>query len=327
MRDVAQAVGMSSMTVSRALKDDASVSAKTRARIQKVAGELGYVYDANAQAFRTQKSGFVGVTLPSIDNASFASTFRALSDGLDRTGLQILLGSTNYSVEKEAKLVRQLLARNPEAMVLTGGHHTQAARDLLAGQGVPVIETWDLPDQPLGHVVGFSNATVMDPLIKALVARGRRRFGFLGASAGADLRGAARRDGAIAIARSMGLPEMALIDAGPAPVSLRSGAKAAEQNLATLKSLDALLCVSDPLAFGAMQVCRQAGISVPEDLAITGFGNFELSAVSDPKITTIDVQPEKIGAHVAALLLDRAALVGSPIVQLIEPRLIDGETI
>ena len=133
MRDVAQAVGMSPMTVSRALRDDNTVSAQTRARVRQVAQELGYVYDSTAQAFRTQKSGFVAVTLPSVNNANFAETFRALSNGLGQAGVQLLLGSTNYRVDKEEELARQLLTRNPEALVLTGGHHTDATRQLIRG--------------------------------------------------------------------------------------------------------------------------------------------------------------------------------------------------
>ncbi|MEL6466571.1 MAG: LacI family DNA-binding transcriptional regulator, partial [Pseudomonadota bacterium] len=82
MRDVAEAVGMSPMTVSRALREDRTVNTKTRARVRQVADELGYVYDSTAQAFRTQKSGFVAVTLPSVNTANFAETFRALPNGL-----------------------------------------------------------------------------------------------------------------------------------------------------------------------------------------------------------------------------------------------------
>jgi len=161
MRDVARAVGVSPMTVSRALRDDATVQAKTRARVHEAAQRLGYVYDSTAQVFRSQKSGFIAVTLPSVNNANFADTFRALSEGVEAMGLQVLLGSTNYRTEKEEHLVRQLLARNPQVLVLTGGHHTPATRDLIRNKGLPVIEMWDLPDDPLGHAVGFSNAQAM----------------------------------------------------------------------------------------------------------------------------------------------------------------------
>ena len=109
MRDVAKAAGVSPMTVSRALRGDTMVNQKTRDLVRNTAARLGYVYDTTAQAFRSQKSGFVAVTLPSINNANFADTFRGLSETFGDLGLQLLLGSTNYDVE--AELFQGILTR------------------------------------------------------------------------------------------------------------------------------------------------------------------------------------------------------------------------
>ncbi len=304
MRDVARFVGMSPMTVSRALRDDPTVNDDTRAKIRKAAQQMGYVYDTTAQAFRTQKSGFVAVTLPSVNNANFAETFRALSNGLGAADLQLLLGSTNYSVEKEEQLVRQLLARNPEALVLTGGYHSQATRDLVKAAALPIVEMWDLPEDPLDHVVGFSNAAAMTLIVDHLVETGRRKLAFVGASLGADMRGAERREGALKAARKHGLPEVAIIDAGPAPVSMRHGLAAIENIGPDVAQFDALVCVSDPVAFGCMSALQRMGLSVPDDIAITGFGHFEVAKITNPQITTINVQAEDIGRKVVAVLAD-----------------------
>lgn len=302
MRDVAQAANLSPMTVSRALRNDQTVSAKTRDLIQRTAAELGYVYDSTAPAFRSQKSGFVAVSLPSINNANFAETFRGLTAGLDGQEIQLLLGSTNYQVDKEFTLVQQLLARKPEAIVLTGGHHLPQTRQLLQAARVPVIETWDLPADPLGHVVGFSNGDAMAPVVKHLVAQGRRKLAFLGASAGGDMRGAARRDGVVHKARELGLPEVTMIDAGQAPVSMKQGAEAVSRMGRDITRFDALVCVSDPVAFGALNACHRLGLDVPGDIAITGFGNFDVAIVSHPQITTVNVHAGKIGLKVAQVL-------------------------
>ena len=302
MRDVARAVDVSPMTVSRALRGDETVSTKTRAQIEEAARRLGYVYDTTAQAFRTKKSGFVAVTLPSINNANFAETFRGLSDGLKESGLQLLLGSTNYSVANEEQLVRQLLTRNPEAIVLTGGHHTDVTCELLQASRVPVIETWDLPAKPLGHVVGFSNAAAMELVVAHLVERGHSKLAFIGAGQGEDLRGAARRDGAIAAAERLGLPEIEVIEAGPAPISMKQGADVVARLGTTISSFDAVICVADPVAFGVLSECRRLGLDVPGDLAITGFGKFDVSQVSYPQITTVAVHATEIGRAVAEIL-------------------------
>ena len=302
MRDVARALDVSPMTVSRALRDDKTVSAETRDRVRRVADELGYVYDTTAQAFRTQKSGFVAVTLPSINNANFADTYRALTNGLADTGMQLLLGATNYRIEREEVLVRQLLTRNPEALVLTGGYHSEATRDLIKARGLPVIEIWDLPTDPLGHVVGFSNAKAMEVIVGHLAAAGRRKLAFVGATEGSDLRGADRRAGAIKAAKQLGLPDVTLLDAGEAPVSMRQGAALVARLGTALLDFDAIVCVSDPVAFGVLNECRRLGLDVPAQLAITGFGHFDVAAISEPRITTVDVNARQIGAITAEIL-------------------------
>jgi len=304
MRDVARAVGVSPMTVSRALRDDETVSADTRNRIRQVADDLGYVYDTTAQAFRTQKSGFVAVTLPSVNNANFAETYRALSNALADSGMQILLGATNYRIEREETLVPQLLSRNPEALVLTGGYHTDATRDLIRARGLPVIEIWDLPPEPLGHVVGFSNAQAMGEIVDHLVQSGRRKLAFVGASEGGDLRGADRRAGVLAAAGAHGLPDVTCLDAGEAPVSMRQGAQLAARLGKDLLAFDAIVCVSDPVAFGIVSECKRLGIDVPNQLAVTGFGHFDVAAISEPRITTVDVDAARIG-QVAGQMLEQ----------------------
>ncbi|MGX9356783.1 LacI family DNA-binding transcriptional regulator [Roseobacteraceae bacterium S113] len=302
MRDVARAVGVSPMTVSRALRDDQTVNQATRDKIRSVAQDLGYVYDTTAQAFRRQKSGFVAVTMPSLNNANFAQTFRGLSDRLGESGIQLLLGSTSYSVEREEALVNQLLTRNPEALVMTGGHHTEEVRAMIRARGLPVIETWDLPPEPLGHVVGFSNADAAALLVHHLADTGRRKLLFVGAQDGADYRGMARRAGVMRAAQDLGLPQVDILEAGPAPVSMRHGNAALERFGMAVGKYDAIVCVSDPVAFGCLSACQRLGLSVPGDLAITGFGNFEVAQISHPKITTVAVSAEEIGHHVAGLL-------------------------
>ncbi|MGR3515052.1 MAG: LacI family DNA-binding transcriptional regulator [Paracoccaceae bacterium] len=326
MRDVARAAGVSSMTVSRAFKEDKSVSEKTRTRIREEADRLGYVYDSMATAFRTRKSGFVAVTLPSLNNANFAETYRGLTNAMEGSDIQLLLGATNYRVEKEEELIRQLLTRNPEALVMTGGHHTQATRDLIAARDIPVIETWDLPKAPLGHAVGFSNADAMAQVVQHLAAAGRTRLAFVGASEGADSRGAERRAGAEAAAARLGLPKITPIDAGPAPVSMRHGAARIEAMGDAVRDFDALICVSDPVAFGALSACRRLGLRMPEDIAITGFGNFEVAQVSEPRITTVDVGARRIGEEVAQLLDAHFAGETLPMQVEVDTHLIPGGT-
>lgn len=303
MADVAKATGVSPMTVSRAFKHDSSVSESTREAILKAAEDLGYVFDATASTLRSQKTNFVAVTIPSINNANFAETVGGLTEGLKARGLQILLGNTEYDIHEEERLIEQLLRRRPEAIVVTGGKHTDRSRRLLANAGIPVIETWDLPTNPLGHVVGFSNADAVRGMVDHFVAQGYTRIAFIGGDADRDTRGTDRRAGFIAAMQAHGLDTSRLIAAGAPPISMREGADAMAQLLTTLPDTEAVICVSDLSAFGALSECQRRGIAVPHQIAIAGFGDYEIGAVCVPSLTTIDPHPRDIGAQTAALIL------------------------
>ncbi|MBI1170142.1 LacI family DNA-binding transcriptional regulator [bacterium] len=303
MKDVALAAGVSVMTVSRAFKSDSSVSEATRMRIRKIAEDLGYVFDSTAANLRTQKTNFVAVTIPSINNANFADTVGGLSDGLADAGMQVLLGYTGYDIAKEEVLVEQLLQRRPEAIVVTGGRHSERTRRMLQNSGIPVIETWDLPAHPIGHVVGFSNADTMHAMVDHLVAKGMRRLAFIGGDTDGDTRGADRRRGFIAAMQRNGLDPGRLIGAGKPPISMREGAVAMGVLLDSLPDTEAVICVSDLSAFGALTECQRRGIPVPGQIAIAGFGAYEIAGISHPTITTIDPHPRLIGTETAKLIL------------------------
>lgn len=304
MADVARLAGVSPMTVSRAFKRDTSVSEATREAILKAAEDLGYVLDSTASSLRSQRTDFVAVTIPSINNANFAETLRGLSEGLKARGLQILLGYTDYDIHEEERLIEQLLRRRPEAIVVTGGRHTPRARRLLENAGLPVIETWDLPAEPIGHVVGFSNAEAVRGMIDHFVAQGVTRIAFIGGDADRDTRGTDRREGFVAAMRTQGLDASRLIDAGAPPISMREGADAMGRLLETLPDTEAVICVSDLSAFGALTECQRRGVRVPEDIWIAGFGDYEIAEVSVPALTTINPFPREIGARTAALILE-----------------------
>lgn len=298
------AAGVSVMSVSRALRAETSVSLEKRKKIREAADRLGYVLDSNAANLRRQRTGFVAVTIPSISNANFADTVGAMSERLAECDLQVLLGYTNYNIVEEERLVGQLLRRRPEAIVVTGGRHTEGASRLMDSAGIPVIETWDLPTDPIGHVVGFSNADTSHMTVSHLLSEGYRRIAYIGGDTAGDTRGAARRQGFIDVMRAHGADASRLIGAGrKAPISMREGANAIGELLEVYPDTEAVICVSDLSAFGAITECQRRGIDVPGDISIAGFGNFEIAGISVPEITTVDPFPTEIGRRTADLIV------------------------
>lgn len=307
MSDVARLAKVSSMTVSRAFRQDASVGRETRERILRAADELGYVPDSTAASLHLRRTGFVAVTIPSINNANFADTVRGMSERLRGSGLEILLGYTDYSVEEEERLVEQFLRRRPEALVVTGGTHTERCRRLLRSAGVPVVETWDLPADPIGHVVGFSNREAAKLMVDHFVARGYSRIGFIGGDTSRDTRGLDRRRGFIAGLESYGLDAGRLIASGPPPITMREGAAAMRAMMERWPDTQAVMCVSDLSAFGALSECQRQGLGVPDRIAIGGFGAYDLAEHAVPAITTIDASAREIGVRAAGTVLEALA--------------------
>ncbi len=303
MADVAEFAGVSTMTVSRALKSGGQVSKETRQRILEAVDQLGYVLDQSAGALSSGRTGFVAALVPSINNSNFSDTARGITDCLDGTGLQLLLGYTDYSVEKEERLIESMLRRRPEGVILTGGSHTERARRLLKASGIPVVETWEIPEEPIGQVVGFSNGLVMEQLVRALAAKGYRRFGYIGGTTARDTRGSMRRAGFLKAVTELGLPRGRVISFGVPPISIEQGAQAIVNMLERWPDTEVVLCVSDLSAFGALMECQRRGLKVPDDIAIAGFGDYEISAFCHPRITTVNVDCYGIGSHAAKKLL------------------------
>ncbi len=307
MADVAAHVGVSKMTVSRALNrvghNNRSSSEALRQRILKACHEMGYVLDQTARTFSSKRSGFVAALIPALNNSNFSDTAHGLTAALDGSGLQVLLGYTDYSTTAEEKLLRAMLSRRPEGVVITGGSHTAATRKLLKAAGVPVVEIWDAPKDPIEHTVGFSNAEAVSQLVRQLHAKGYRRIAFLGGLPESDARGADRRRGYELAMRRLKLDPGRMLSVGQAPVSMEHGAQGVVQILERWPDTDALVCVSDPPAFGALAECQQRGWAVPGRLAIAGFGGFEVAASCHPRITTVVVDCSGIGRTAGELLL------------------------
>lgn len=302
MRDVARAAGVSRMTVSRALKKNSPIHPETRERILKIVREMNYVPDQMAGSLTTRRSGFVAVLVPSLNNLHFAETVQALTEELERCGLQILLGHTDYSLRREEELVEAMLRRRPEAIVLSFDGHSDRTIELLSDSNVPVVELWERPKGPMAHTVGFSNRAAAAQMTKGLIDRGYRNIAFLGEAEDAWTRGSERRAGFMEAMAGAGLSPHRIVRVGKPPLRIEDGHLALPALLEQFPDTDCIFCVSDVPAFGVLSALADAGRSAPQDIGVAGFGNFEVSRYSNPSISTVVVDPIGIGRKAGALI-------------------------
>ena len=304
MADIASEAGVSLMTVSRALKPNTSVSNATRARVLTVVKRLGFVPDSIAASLAAGRSGFVSLLMPSLNNSHFAETAMAIKETLEPHGLQLLLGHTHYQTQFEERLVQTMLSRRPEAIVLTYDGHSQRTRALLKGAGIPVIDIWELPTKPIGHAVGFSNRDASRALAQRLIELGYRRIAYIGETNDEGTRGTLRRLGFIDAMTAAGLPFNRQIAQAPPPINMEQGGNALHALLEKWPDTDAVMCVSDPCAYGLLIECQRRKIKVPKDLAIAGFGAFEIAANCLPQLSTVQVCGRSLGLATGQLILN-----------------------
>ncbi len=273
---------------------------------------LGYVPNLAASSLASRRSGIVAVLVPTIGNSIFAETVQGIADAARPRGLQILLGDYAYSDTQEQDLLRAVAGRQPEAVVVIGLVRDPAARVLLRGLRVPVVETWDLSPDPVDMAVGFSNAAVGAAMARHMLQGGRRRFAFVG---GSDARAAARADGFASEIRAAGLP-LPMVDCATG-ISIAEGRRALARILDHAPETDAIFLATDVLAVGALLECQARGIAVPRRLALSGLGDLELGRELSPALTTVSVGGYEIGHRAGLALLARLAGEAS------EPRIVD----
>jgi LacI family gluconate utilization system Gnt-I transcriptional repressor len=281
------------------------VADATRQRVQSVIDRLGYVPDLVASNLATSKTRMVAAIIPSLAVSIFADTMHALSAILVQNGYQLLIGDSDYLPAREEELVQAMLGRRPDGIVLTGTQHTKKTRAMLERAGVPVVETWNLTANPIDLCVGFSNHAAGFDVGRYVFKRGYRRVAFIGRLRN-DPRSADRLRGFQEALSGVGMKADRVVEvddlAGP-----DSGAASIETLLERYPDADAVFFGSDRLAIGGLLACVRRGIKVPDQLAVVGFGDFEISSLTVPSLTTVAVSARHIGATAGELLLARLA--------------------
>ena len=306
LQDVASIAGVAPITVSRALRTPHLLLPETKARIDAAIAKCRYVPDLAARSFRTNRSHIVAAIVPSIDNSIYGEMLQGVSDMLDAHDVQLMVGVSGLSLEQEERILRAFLGRRPDGIILTGGAHTDDARQMLKLGGVPVVEAGALLETPIDLNVGFSEERAATAMVDHLVDAGYRRIGFLCGPVEGNERARRRLDGFQKATAAHAIEEdsATIFTRG---VELSDGADAFSRLMNARPGLDCIFCSSDIFAVGAMLECRRNDWAVPGRVAIAGFHGAALATEFVPSITTVRVPRYEIGQEAGRLIVGRLA--------------------
>jgi LacI family transcriptional regulator, gluconate utilization system Gnt-I transcriptional repressor len=307
IRDVSRLAHVSRMTVSRYFSNPDLVLPATRERVAQAVSRLSYVPDRAAGSLTTRRSGFIALILPTLTNSNFAAAAKGLTEILRPLNYQLLVGYTSYSIGEEERQIELMLARRPEAIIVTGEQHSRRATTLLMGAGVPVVELADLPSRPIDRAVGFSNRDVGRVAAAHFISQGYKNIGAIAAGRTEDMvdfRGDARLESFEEALKTAGLRTDLVLRHGEPPVSYAHGAAGLSILLEREPKLEAVFAISDVAAVGLMMECRRRRIDIPRELAVIGFGDFDIAAEMEPPLTTIGVKFDELGRETGTLIVD-----------------------
>jgi len=304
LRDVSEASGVSEMTVSRVLRNRGDVSAATRDKVLTAAKELGYVPNKIAGALASQRVNLVAVIIPSLSNMVFPEVLSGISQVLEDTELQPVVGVTDYLPEKEEKVLYEMLSWRPSGVIIAGLEHTEASRAMLNASGIPVVEIMDTDGDPVDAMVGISHRRAGREMAAAILKAGYKKIAFLGTKMPLDHRARKRFEGFTEVLAKSGVEvvDREFYSGGSA---LAKGREMTEAVLERSPDVDFIYYSNDMIGAGGLLYLLEKGIDVPGQIGLAGFNGVELLQGLPRQLATMDACRREIGTKAAEIIAAR----------------------
>lgn len=301
LADIAAEVGVTKITVSRALNAPEQLSPATLEKVRAAIKRSGYTPNLLAGSLSSNRSKLVVALVPSIAGAMFTATMQKVAEHLQEHGYQLLIGQAGYDDAREDALLEAVIGRRPDGIILTGIVHSAQARQKLRAARIPVVETWDLTPKPIDMLVGFSHPAIGKAAAEYLWKRGCRRPAIISPD---DRRARLRAEAfsTVFAAKKYAVP---VVEA-PAPTPMGDGRSGLTALLKAHPDIDGVFCGSDNLALGALIEAKARGIMVPRQLKIIGYGDQSYGKDADPPLTSVRIDGAAIGRIAAEMLIARA---------------------
>ncbi len=328
LRDVSEASGVSEMTVSRVLRNRGDVSEATRERVLASAKALGYVPNKIAGALASSRVNLVAVIIPSMSNMVFPEVMTGINEVLEKTELQPVMGLTDYTREKEEKVLYEMLSWRPSGVIIAGLEHSEASRAMLRASGIPVVEIMDVDGTPVDSVVGISHRRAGEQMGRAILKGGYRRIGFMGTTMPRDHRARKRYEGLTNVLAKAGV-EIAEREFYSGGSALVKGREMTQAMLERDPELDFLYYSNDMIGAGGLLWLLEHGYDIPNQIGLAGFNGLNMLKGLPRELATMDACRHEIGQRAAQIIADRLqpGADQSPVHIALEPTISYGDTL
>ena len=304
MKDIARDLGIAVITVSKALRNHEDISEKTKKRVQDRVKELNYTPNLAARSLVTGKTHLVGLVVPDLLHTFFAQIAKSLSTEFLKKGYCLIISTSDEDPELEERTVNHLLARNLDALIIASASTAPTVFERIQKQGPPLILIDRCFPGLSSNYVGADDEMVGGLATQHLIEMGCKRIAHLRGPETSP--GEGRLEGylkTLAKFKLKSLPEYVSTQGKVDVHSSESGADRMRQLLNLTPRPDGVFSYNDPMAIGAIRAILDAGLRVPEDIAVIGAGDLYYDTELIVPLSSIDQQTEQIGQRTARLAL------------------------
>lgn len=325
MKDIARELGVSVITVSKALRNHPDISEETRRRVAKRSKELGYRPNLAARALVTGRSHLVGLIVPDLVHPFFAEVAKGLGHELRHHGYSLIISSSEEDPELERDEIDHMLSRRVDALVVASTQWTVESFRHIEDQKVPYL----LIDRRFtgfpAHFIGVDDEQAGMLAVEHLIHQGCKRIAHIRGRQTSTALG--RVEGYLRALRKHELSsprEYVVTGEGTDASGVVSGYLAMQELLTVKPRPDAVFCYNDPIALGAMKAILEVKLRVPEDVALVGCGNTAYAELLRVPLSSIDQQSDTLGRRTAKQMLRLIETKGTirPEEILLQPKLI-----
>lgn len=308
LSDVAARAGVSVKTVSNVINDYPHITAHTRAKVEAAIADLDYRPNVSARSLRKGRSDFIALAIPEMASPYFAELGAAFSRAAKRRGLTVLIEQTEGEPAAEQMILDGMRGQLIDGIVFSPITSSPAKISAAVGSGKPLILLGERTTGGTFDHVAVDSVQAAYDATTHLISLGRRRIAAIGVGGGgASGTGAVRRRGYRKALKAAGLPHDPELELAGTGYHRLDGAASMRALLELPEPPDAVFCFNDLLALGALRTLADAGLSVPDDVAVVGFDDIEDGRYHSPSLTTISPDKEWLADQTVTLLLERIA--------------------